>query len=45
AVNPAKVKEMTPIIRARKELVTDLQHAIANHISRIGISSIDSKWN
>jgi hypothetical protein len=45
AVNPNKIKEMTPIIRARKELVTDLQHAIANHISRIGISSIDSKWN
>lgn len=45
ALNPEKVKEMTPIIRVRKELVTDLQHAIANHISRIGISSIDSKWN
>lgn len=45
AVNPNKIKEMTPIVRARKELVTDLQHDIANHISRIGISSIDSKWN
>ncbi len=45
AVNPLKVKEMTPIIRARKELVTDLQHAIANHISRIGISSIDGDEN
>lgn len=45
AVNPEKVKEMTPIIKARKEFVTDLQHAIANHISRIGISSVDSQWN
>lgn len=44
AVNPEKIKELTPIIRARKELVTDLQHAIANHISRIGISSVDSQW-
>ena len=42
AVNPIKIREMTPIIKARKELVTDLQHAIASHISRIGISSIDS---
>ena len=41
SVNPKIVKEMTPIIRARKEFVNDLQHAIANHISRIGISSID----
>lgn len=41
AVNPKKVKKMNPIIRARKELVTDLQHAIASHVSRIGISSID----
>ncbi|MCT7615077.1 hypothetical protein [Aliarcobacter butzleri] len=41
AVNPLKIKEIVPIIRARKEVVTDLQHAIANHISRIGISSID----
>ncbi len=41
SVNPTKIKEMIPIIRARKELVTDLQHAIASHISRIGISSID----
>jgi len=41
AVNPEKVKELTPMIRARKELATDLQHSIANHISRIGISSLD----
>lgn len=41
AVNPEKVKQMIPILRARKEFATDLQHAIANHISRIGISSID----
>lgn len=41
AVNPNKVKKMKPIIRARKELVTDLQHTIASHVSRIGISSID----
>jgi len=41
AVNPDKIKEITPMIRARKEFVTDLQHAIANHISRIGISSLD----
>jgi hypothetical protein len=45
AVNPKNVREMTPIIRARKEFVTDLQHAIANHISRIGISSIDGDDN
>jgi len=41
AVNPEKVKELTPMIRARKEFATDLQHSIANHISRIGISSLD----
>jgi len=41
AVNPGKIKELTPMIRARKEFATDLQHAIANHISRIGISSLD----
>ena len=41
AVNPDKIKEITPMIRARKEFATDLQHAIANHISRIGISSLD----
>ena len=41
AVNPEKIKELTPMIRARKEFATDLQHAIANHISRIGISSLD----
>jgi hypothetical protein len=41
AVNPEKVKELTPMIRARKEFATDLQHAIANHVSRIGISSLD----
>jgi hypothetical protein len=41
AVNPEKVKELTPMIRARKEFATDLQHTIANHISRIGISSLD----
>lgn len=41
AVNPEKIKGLTPIIRARKEFATDLQHAIANHISRIGISSMD----
>jgi len=40
AVNPDKIKEITPMIRARKEFATDLQHAIANHISRIGISSL-----
>jgi len=40
AVNPEKIKELTPMIRARKEFATDLQHAIANHISRIGISSL-----
>jgi len=45
AVNPEKIKELQPILRARKEFATDLQHAIANHISRIGISSLDSKWN
>ncbi len=41
SVNPNIVKEMTPIIRARKEFVNDLQHSISNHISRIGISSVD----
>jgi len=41
AVNPDKIKQLTPMIRARKEFATDLQHAIANHISRIGISSLD----
>ena len=41
AVNPKKIKELTPMIRARKEFATDLQHSIANHISRIGISSLD----
>ncbi len=41
AVNPEKVKELAPMIRARKEFATDLQHSIANHISRIGISSLD----
>jgi len=44
AVNPEKVKELTPMIRARKEFATDLQHSIANHISRIGISSLDSRF-
>lgn len=41
SVKPEKIKELTPMIRARKEFATDLQHAIANHISRIGISSLD----
>jgi|GEM_PF-4448464 len=41
AVNPEKIKQIEPMIRARKEFATDLQHAIANHISRIGISSVD----
>ena len=41
AVNPEKIKKLTPMIRARKEFATDLQHAIANHISRIGVSSLD----
>lgn len=41
AINPALLKEICPLIRARKELVNDLQHSISNHISRIGISSID----
>ncbi len=41
AVNPDKIKQLTPMIRARKEFATDLQHAIANHISRIGVSSLD----
>jgi hypothetical protein len=41
AVLPEKVEEMTPLIRARKELTSDLQQSIATHISRIGISSLD----
>jgi len=45
AVNPEKIKQITPMIRARKEFATDLQHSIANHISRIGISSLDTKWD
>ena len=45
AVNPDKIREMRPIIRARKELVVDLQHAIANHISRVGVSSINGDDN
>ena len=45
AVNPDKIRKMTPIIRARKELVVDLQHAIANHISRVGVSSINGDDN
>lgn len=45
SINPEKVKQLDPLIRARKEFATDLQHAIANHISRIGISSLDTKWD
>lgn len=41
AVSPNKVREIVPLIRARKELTSDLQQSIASHISRIGISSLD----
>lgn len=40
AVNPELLNNFTLLFRARKELVNDLQHDIANHVSRVGVTSL-----
>lgn len=39
-VNPDILTDLTLLFRARKELVNDIQHNIAYHISRVGVSSL-----
>ena len=39
-VNPEFLNGFTLLFRARKELVNDIQHDIANHISRVGVTSL-----
>jgi hemerythrin len=39
-VNPDFLNNFTLLFRARKELVNDIQHDIANHISRVGVTSL-----
>ncbi|WP_324171648.1 hypothetical protein [Sulfurimonas sp.] len=39
-VNPEILNDFTLLFRARKELVNDIQHTIAHHISRVGVSSL-----
>lgn len=38
--NPDILEELTVLFRARKELVNDIQHNIAYHVSRVGVSSL-----
>lgn len=39
-VNPTLVEGLNLLFRARKELVNDIQHNIAYHISRVGVTSL-----
>lgn len=39
-VNPEVLTDLTILFRARKELVNDIQHNIAYHVSRVGVSSL-----
>jgi hypothetical protein len=40
SVNPEFLNHFSLLFRARKELVNDIQHDIANHISRVGVTSL-----
>lgn len=40
AVNPDLLNNFSLLFRARKELVNDLQHDIASHVSRVGVTSL-----
>lgn len=39
-VNPEVLTTLLVLFRARKELVNDIQHNIAYHVSRVGVSSL-----
>ncbi len=39
-LNPEKLNDFDLILRARKELVNDVQHDIASHVSRVGVTSL-----
>lgn len=43
SINPEYLQEVTPILRARKELTADIQQKIASHIARIGVFSLEEK--
>ena len=40
SVNPDFLNHFNLLFRARKELVNDIQHDIASHISRVGVTSL-----